>query len=127
MTPSVPAVLAELAALLARLAEPDVPDAERAPALRMSAGILAMAIEGWDSAADNLVAENRAIAGLLDRTVDESSLRLSALAAENARLRQALISAHVAAEQSGDQARQDAIWAELAAGTMRRTLTNCPF
>jgi hypothetical protein len=127
MTPSVPVVLAELAGLMARLAEPDVPDAERAPALRMSAGILAMAIEGWDGAADNLVAENRAIAGLLDDTADESSLRLSALAVENARLRQGLISAHAAAEQSGDKARQDAIWAELAAGTMRRTLTNCPF
>jgi hypothetical protein len=127
MTPSVPAVLAELAGLLARAAEPGMPEAERAPALRMSAGILAMAIENWDTAAEHLVAENRAIAALLGDAAAETSFRLSALAADNARLRQALIAAHAAAEQTGDPARQDAIWAELAAGTMRRTLTNCPF
>jgi hypothetical protein len=127
MTPSVPAVLAELAGLLARAAEPGMPEAERAPALRISAGILAMAIENWDGAAENLVVENRAIAGLLGDAAAETTFSLSALAAENARLRQALIAAHAAAEQTGDQARQDAIWAELAAGVMRRTLTNCPF
>jgi hypothetical protein len=93
----------------------------------MSAGVLAMAVENWDAAAEHLVAENRAISALLGDAPDESSFRLSALAAENARLRQALIAAHAAAEQSGDGVRQDAIWAELAAGTLRRTLTNCPF
>ena len=127
MTPSVPAVLAELAALLARAAEPVMPEAERAPALRMSAGILAMAIENWDGAAENLVAENRAIAALLGDAADETNFRLSALGAENARLRGRLIEAHAAAEQAGDLARQDAIWAELAAGTLRRNLSNCPF
>ena len=127
MIPPVPAVLAELAALLMRNAEPGVPEAERAPALRMSAGILAMAAEQWDAAAENLAVENRSLAALLADAADESSLRLSALQAENARLRRRLIEAHAAAEQAGDQARQDAIWAELAAGTTRRNLANCPF
>jgi hypothetical protein len=127
MTPAVPAVLAELSALLIRSAEPDVPDAERAPALRMAGGILAMAAENWDAAADNLIAENRAVAALLGEQACESSFRLSALQAENARLRRQLIAAHIAAEQAHDQARQDAIWRELIAGGERRNLVNCPF
>jgi hypothetical protein len=127
MIPPVPAVLAELAALLLRSAEPDVPEAERAPALRMSAGILGMAAEQWDRAADNLVAENRALAALLADKADESSFGVSALQAENARLRGRLIEAHAAAETAGDEARQAAIWAELVAGTERRNLSNCPF
>jgi hypothetical protein len=127
MIPTTPAVLAELAALMMRAAEPDMPEAERGPALRMSAGILAMAAENTDAAADHLVAENREIATLLGETASEASFRLSALMAESARLRAALIQAHAAAEHEGDQARQDAIWAELAAGTLRRNLSNCPF
>ena len=126
MIPSVPAVLAELAALLARHAEPGVPEAERGPALRMSAGILAMAAEHWDGAAERLVTENRAIAALLLDTANEASFALSALQVENARLRGRLIEAHIAAEQAGDQARQEAIWAELIAGAARRKLSNSP-
>jgi hypothetical protein len=127
MTPSVPAVLAELAGLMLRNAEPGVAEAERGPALRMSAGILVTAAEQWDAAAEHLVAENRAIAALLGDTAGEASFRLSALKAENDRLRARLIEAHAAAEAAGDIARQDAIWAELAAGTLRRNLSNCPF
>jgi len=127
MTPSVPAVLFELAALMARATEPGMPEAERAPALRMSAAILATAAEQSDAAADHLVAENRAIAALLGDTASEASFRVSALKSENDRLRGRLIEAHVAAEQAGDQVRQDAIWAELVAGVERRNLANCPF
>jgi len=127
MTPTVPSVLVETAALLMRNAEPGVPEAERAPALRMSAMILITAAEQWDAAADHLVAENRAIAALLGDDADESSFRVSALKSENDRLRTLLIAAHVAAEAAGDVARQAAIWAELAAGTDRRNLANCPF
>jgi hypothetical protein len=126
MTPQVPSVLAELSALIARNAEPGVPEAERANSLRLSAGLLAMAAERWDGAAHQLVIENRALAVLLDDTAAEVDLRLSALMTENARLRARLIAAHVAAEQSGDVARQDAIWAELIASTERRRLSNAP-
>ncbi|MFL5295258.1 MAG: hypothetical protein ACJ798_02640 [Phenylobacterium sp.] len=121
-----PSVLAELAGLMLRCAEPDAPEGERANALRMSAGLLAMAAERWDGAAEHLVRENRALAALLNDTAAEHDLRLSVLGAENARLRGLLIAAHVAAEQAGDTARLEAIWAELIASTERRKLSNAP-
>ncbi len=127
MTPQVNSVLIELAALMARCAEPAMPEAERGHALRMTAGLLAMAGERADAAADWLVRENRALAGLLDDSADESSFRVSDLHAENSRLRAGLIEAHIAAERAGDTARQDAIWAELVASTERRALSNAPF
>jgi len=123
MTPDVPSVLSELAGLLVRNAAPDVPDAERASALGLSSMLLALAAEVWDGAAENLVQENRALAVLLDDEASEASLRLSALRAENARLRARLIEAHVAAERAGDAARDEAIWAELRASTERRKLS----
>ncbi|HZZ31565.1 MAG TPA: hypothetical protein VFE10_06175 [Phenylobacterium sp.] len=123
MTPQVPSVLAEMAQLLMRNAAPDVPPAERANALTLAAAVLGVAGEVWDTAAENLVAENRALAALLDGAADETSLRLSALHAENSRLRSLLIAAHVAAEDAGDTARQEAIWAELIASTERRKLS----
>lgn len=123
MTPDVPSVLSELAGLLVRNAGPDVPDAERASALGLSSMLLALAAEVWDGAAENLVQENRALAALLDDTASEASLNLSALRAENARLRGRLIQAHIAAEKAGDTAREEAIWAELRASTERRKLS----
>ncbi len=126
MTPEVPSVLYEMAALLGRNAEPGVAEADRAHALRMSAGLLVMAAERWDVAAHQLVTENRALAALLDDKAPEDDLRVSALRRENARLRTRLIEAHVAAETAGDIARQDAIWAELVASTERRRLSNEP-
>ena len=85
--------------------------------------VLGVAAEVWDGAAENLVQENRALARLLDDAADETSLRLSALRAENERLRARLITEHIAAEASGDAARLDAIWAELIASTERRKLS----
>jgi len=123
MTPDVPSVLSELAGLLVRNAAPEVPDAERASALGLSSMLLALAAEVWDGAAENLVQENRALAVLLDDEASEASLRLSALRAENARLRARLIEAHIAAERAGDAARDEAIWAELRASTERRKLS----
>ena len=123
MTPDVPSVLSELAQLVLRNAAPDVPDGERANALGLSSMLLALAAEVWDGAAENLVQENRALAALLGDTAAESDLRLSTLRAENARLRGLLIDAHIAAEQAGDAARDDAIWAELRASTERRKLS----
>lgn len=123
MTPDVPSVLAELAQLLLRNAAPGVPDGERANALGLTSMLLALAAEVWDGAADALVRENRALAALLDDTAAETDFRLSALGAENARLRALLIEAHIAAETAGDTAREAAIWAELVASTERRKLS----
>ena len=123
MTPSVPSVLSELAQLLMRNAVPGVPDAERASALGLSAMLLSLSAEVWDSAAHNLVVENRALRKLLDLQGEDADLHLSALRAENERLRAALIAAQIAAEAAGDTARQEAIWAELVASTERRKLS----
>jgi hypothetical protein len=123
MTPAVPSVLSELAQLLMRNALPGVPDGERANALGLSAMLLNLAAEVWDGAAHNLAIENRALRKLLDLPGDDGDLHLSALRAENGRLRGALIEAQVAAENAGDTARQEAIWAELLASTERRKLS----
>lgn len=126
MNPPVPAVLAELAALMIRNAAPDVAPAERASDLGLSAALLGLAAEMWDRQAQILVDENRAVRALLDETGEDADLRLSALGAENDRLRAALIEAHAAAEAAGDEDRQTAIWAELVAATERRRLSTAP-
>lgn len=123
MTPEVPAVLTQLAAVVARSAAPDVPDAERASDLAITAMLLSLAAEVWDGAAARLVEENRALRALLAETGTDNDLRISALKAANDDLRGKLIAAQIAAEQAGDTARQDAIWAELAASTERRKLS----
>lgn len=126
MNPPVVPVLAELAGLLMKNAAPDVPPAERASDLGLSAALLGVAAEMWDRQAHILVEENRAIRGLLGETGEDADLRLSVLKAQNDRLRAALIVAHAAAEAEGDVARQDAIWAELVASTARRRLSSAP-
>ena len=126
MTPEIPAVLAELSGLLLKNAQPGVPPAERASDLSLSAALLSVAGEIWDRQAHVLVEENRAVRTLLGETGADADLRLSALQAENNRLRLALTEAHAAAEAAGDQDRQDAIWAELVASTERRRLSTAP-
>ncbi|MBJ7412457.1 MAG: hypothetical protein JHD15_19155 [Phenylobacterium sp.] len=126
MNPPVPPVLAELAGLLMKNAMPGVPEPERASDLSLSAMLLLVAGEVWDRQAHILVEENRAVRALLGETGEDADLRLSVLQAENDRLRAALIEAHAAAEAAGDQARQDAIWAELVAATERRKLSTAP-
>jgi len=123
MTPDVPSVLAQLALIAGRNAAPGVPDAERASDLGLTAMLLNLAAEVWDGAAQNLVVENRALRKLLGETGEDDDLRISALTAENRRLRAQLIEAHIAAERSGDAARQAAIWGELVASTERRRLS----
>jgi hypothetical protein len=123
MNPEVPAVLLQLAAVVGRNAAPGVPEPERASELGITALLLAIAAEVWDGAAAKLVEENRALRDLLGETGADDDLRLSALKAANDRLRARLIDAHVAAEQAGDEARQAAIWAELARSTERRLLS----
>jgi hypothetical protein len=126
MTPPVPPVLLELAGLLIKNAQPGVPDAERASDLGLSALLLSLAAEMWDSQAAILVQENRAIRALLGRAGDDPNLRLSALQAENDRLREELIAAHAAAEAAGDTGREAAIWDELVTSTERRKIASAP-
>jgi len=126
MNPPVPSVLAELAGLLMKNAMPGLPEAERASDLGLSAMLLMLAGEVWDAQAHILVEENRAVRVLLGEAGEDTDLHLSVLKAENDRLRAALIEAHAAAEAAGDVARQDAIWAELAAATGRRRLSTAP-
>lgn len=123
MTPEVPAVLAQLAAIAGRNAMPGVPDPERASDLGLTAMLLTIAAEVWDGEASRLVEENRALRVLLPADGADDDLRLSALKAENKRLRALLIEAQIAAEAAGDAARQDAIWAELLRSTERRKLS----
>lgn len=128
MIPSVPAVLVDLAGKVMANAMPDANPTDRAATLGLSAMLMGLAAEAWDGAAHNLVMENRAIRGLLARGAAyvpppeeraEDDFRLSALAAENARLRAALITLQIAVE-GRDEAMNDAIWAELRASTERR-------
>jgi hypothetical protein len=102
---------------------PGVPQPERASDLGLTALLLTIAAEVWDGAAHTLVAENRALRALLGAAGADDDLRISALKAENDRLRGRLIEAQVAAEAAGDAARQAAIWAELVASTERRKLS----
>lgn len=125
MKPEVPAVLAEMAGLLVRNADPGVHPADRASALGLTAALLGFAAQAWDGAAHNLVQENRAIRDLLGLPGVDEDLRLSALSAENARLRQALIDSHAEAEGK-DPALEAAIWAELVASTERRMVMGSP-
>lgn len=125
MKPEVPTVLAEMAQLLVRNADPGVPPAERAGALGLTAALLGFAAQAWDGAAHNLVDENRAIRKLLGLAGADDDLRLSALSAENARLRAALIARHAEVEGE-DPAMEAAIWAELVASTERRMVAGSP-
>jgi hypothetical protein len=138
MTPSVPAVLVELAGLAVRNAAPDVPPAERAGALGLSAALLGMAAEVWDGMAARLVEENKAIRLLLAHGPKagldfselviglDDDLRIAALQGTNDRLRAALIVLQVAAETRDDTVLQEAIWAELLASTERRKTAASP-
>jgi len=126
MTPEIPAVLGELAGLLMKNADPSTPAAERTSDLMLSAMLLVTAAETWDGAAHMLVEENRAVRALLGEKGEDADLRLSALRAENHRLRGLLTERHAAAEAAGDTATVEAIWAELIAGTERRKVTGAP-
>ena len=145
MKPEPPAVLGALAAWLTQDLAPGVV-AYQQSALGLSAALLGMTIEEWDRGAARRVEENRAIRGLLRRGADlvearlsarfqalsgeaDNDLRLSALEAANAELRQALIDLQAAIEAlDGEAARtlDAAIWQELRASTERRRLSSAP-
>ena len=65
MTPAVSQVLADLAGRVARNAAPNVPAADRAGELGLSALLLGLAAEMWDGAAEILVQENTDLRALL--------------------------------------------------------------
>jgi len=125
MKPNVSDVLMELSALVARNAAPDIPPADRAGALGLAAALLAIAGRHWDDAAHNLVLENRELRSLLNLSGQDDDLRIPVLTGENARLRAMLIQRHAEIEGK-DRQLEDAIWAELAASTVRRLAPGSP-
>lgn len=126
MTPAVPAVLAQLAAQLIANAAPEVPAGERASQLGLTAALMGILAEVWDRQAHILIEENTVLRSLLALPGADADFHLSALQAENNRLRGALIVAHEAAEAAADTAREAAIWAELARSTERRRIQSAP-
>ena len=122
MKPDMPSVLAELAGLIVRNAAPGIADTDRASALGLSAALMGIAAEALDGMAHHLVQENRRVRALLGEAGSDEDLHISALSAENARLRQALIVCHADAE-ARDPRREAAIWSELAASTAWRMRT----
>lgn len=147
MKPDVAQVLADLAGRVARNAAPQIPPAQRAGELGLSAMLLGLAAEMWDGAVEILVQENAALRALLASGARVSqdnarrrwlvelagsrdgSLRLSALQNANAELRVALIALHAELERRDDaEARslETDIWRELVAGAERRRLAGSP-
>jgi hypothetical protein len=125
MSPAVPAVLAEVAGLLLREAlSGAAPD--KAQDLALSAALVSMAVETFDGHVHRLVEENRAVRILVGESGEDTDLHVSALTAENHRLRARLIVRHAEAEAAGDTALVEAIWAELTASTERRRISSAP-
>ncbi len=129
MKPGVEQVAGELAR---RLREEILPELTgfRANVAAMGAELMTMIAEQWDSAAANLVSENREFRGIVQRGSEllgdealaaaaagtDEDLRISALTAENDRLRAALTGLHARVEDTeGEAARalDTAIWAAL--------------
>ncbi|MDP1874287.1 hypothetical protein [Phenylobacterium sp.] len=147
MTPAVSQVLADLAGRVARNAAPNIPVAERAGELGLSALLLALAAEMWDGAAEILVLENAELRVLLAKGAavwrDDSrrrwlealaggrdeSLRLSALQGANNELKVALIALHAQLEGQDDpesRRLESEVWRALAAASARRRLSGSP-
>ena len=147
MTPAVPQVLADLAGRVARNAAPNIPAADRAGELGLSALLLGLAAEMWDGAAEILAQENADLRALLAagakvwgedtrrRWLDalsqgrDESLRLSALQSANGELKVALIALHAELERRDDpeaRALESQVWRALVAASDRRRLSGSP-
>ena len=144
MKPDIGRVLEVCASALMVDVAPNVTPSYRQASVFASALLLTSIREELDRIASRRVEENRALRalfadaapGVADLALrerlaeaargEEPSLRISALDASNAALRQLLIELHAHVEsQSSPEARriEAAIWRELAASTERRRLT----
>lgn len=145
MRPDVPRVLNGIAMSLSTEVMREVQTPFGQNALSYAAGLLVMIGEEFDRAAARLVEENAAILailaraqssleepGLQDRIARElgevpgEDLRVSALQAENDRLRALLVDVHAAVEGTTGaeaEALDRLIWDELRESTRRRHLT----
>lgn len=139
MKPDVPLALGELANrlrtdLLAELT------GFRANVAAMGAAMLDMVAQEWDGAAARLVRENGQFRGLIDRGAalhagpaaggDDVDLRISALTAENDRLRGLITDLMARLEDDADapaQALLDDIWAALAGSVAGRRIASANF
>lgn len=147
MTPAVSQVLADLAGRVARNAASNIPAADRAGELGLSALLLGLAAEMWDGAAEILAQENADLRALLAagakvwgedtrrRWLDalsqgrDESLRLSALQSANGELKVALIALHAELERRDDpeaRALESQVWRALVAASDRRRLSGSP-
>ncbi len=135
MKPSIPAAASDLAA---RLRSEIVPELTgfRANNVAMGSAMIDMIAEEFDRAAARLFEENAAVRALLQRggvAADAPAapdLRVSALTAENDRLRAALIDLQTALETRSDadaRALDADIWAELARSVERRRVASANF
>ncbi|WP_221793021.1 hypothetical protein [Aquisediminimonas sediminicola] len=138
MIPNIVEVAKDVAERMSRDVVPRLTGFE-ANNVAMSAAMIGMMAEHWDKAASDLVAENTSLLQILalgaasgfgpyDGPFDNplADLRVHALSALNARLRQALITLHAAVEDADSPvARQIEahIWAELRASTERRKIS----
>lgn len=142
MKPYVADVVKDVADRLSRDVVPEL-TGFAANNVAMSAAMLTMVSELWDSAAANLVEENKGFIDLL-RQGDEAGimahdtsgydpmadLRISVQQELNARLRFALIELHGAVEGSdapAARALEETIWTELKRSTDRRRISSANF
>jgi hypothetical protein len=148
MTPDFDKVLTHLATTLLAEIAPLIPVDYAQKNAQLAAMLLSAGVEEWDRAVERRVDENRSIRALflealpvvadaaLRRRLEsagveaESPLRVSALNAENDRLRSLLIDLHAHVEDLDSPASrriEDAIWDELRRSTERRRLSIAPF
>lgn len=135
MKPSIPVAARDLAARLRAEIVPEL-TGFRANNVAMGSAMIDMIAEEFDRAAARLFEENDAVRALLQRggvaiaARAKPDLRVSALEAENDRLRAALIDLQAALEiRDDDEARAlDAdIWRELARSVERRRIASANF
>lgn len=141
MKPSAPRTLVNFAQILRTDFAPQLQSFSAGNA-GMIANMLDMIAEDWDRAADRLVKENAEIRAVLTRGAallpgsgeaadgGDSDLRVSALEAENERLRTRLTELHAAAELAeGAEARaiEEAIWAILRRSVDSRRMSIANF
>ncbi|MBL8649508.1 MAG: hypothetical protein JNL35_03800 [Sphingopyxis sp.] len=135
MKPSIPAAATDLAERLRAEIVPEL-TGFRANNVAMGSAMIDMIAEEFDRAAARLFEENEAVRALLRRgglaadAPTKPDLRVSALEAENDRLRAALIDLQAALEtRDDDDARAlDAdVWRELTRSVERRRIASANF